>query len=179
MISVTLDTSFLISFAEPSRPNHAVAVEYFRHCVGNNIPMFLSTIAAGEFAVKQELTDLPLQNFRILPYNLPHAIEAARLFNANLRTTNQPLPPEDARRIIVNDLKLIAQAEDEDIPVILCEDASTMHRITARLRAAGDCEVETILLTEGFSPGRIENPRQAEMPLDVPSQPGRRPRALE
>jgi predicted nucleic acid-binding protein len=33
MIQVSLDTSYLISFADPARPNHAVAVEYFRHCL--------------------------------------------------------------------------------------------------------------------------------------------------
>jgi hypothetical protein len=27
MIQVSLDTSFLISFADPARPNHAVAVD--------------------------------------------------------------------------------------------------------------------------------------------------------
>jgi hypothetical protein len=40
MIQVSLDTSFLISFADPDRPNHAVAVDYFRHCLAQQIPMW-------------------------------------------------------------------------------------------------------------------------------------------
>ena len=80
MIQVSLDTSFLISFADPDRPNHAVAVDYFRHCLAQQIPMWISTVAAGEFEVGQPVSDLPLQNFRVQPYNLPHAIKAAALF---------------------------------------------------------------------------------------------------
>ena len=44
--------------------------------------MWLSTVAAGEFEVGQPVSDLPLQNFRIQPYNLPHAIRAAAFFRA-------------------------------------------------------------------------------------------------
>lgn len=73
MIQVSLDISFLISFADPDRKHHAIAVDYFRHCLANRIPMWISVVAAGEFEVGQPVSDLPLQNFRILPYNLLHA----------------------------------------------------------------------------------------------------------
>lgn len=66
MIQVSLDTSFLISFADPERKHHAVAVDYFRHCLAQSIPMWLSTVAAGEFEVGQPVSDLPLQNCFIL-----------------------------------------------------------------------------------------------------------------
>src|ERR1035437_10694381 len=120
MIQVSLDTSFLISFADPDRPNHAVAVDYFRHCLAQQIPMWLSTVAAGEFEVGQPISDLPLQNFRVQPYNLPHAIRAAALFRT-IREDNAP-SVEHRRPIIINDLKILAQAEEESIPVILTED---------------------------------------------------------
>jgi hypothetical protein len=100
MIQVSLDTSFLISFADPSRPNHAVAVEYFRHCLAQRIPMWISTVAAGELEVKQSISDLPLQNFHILPYNLPHAIRAAALFRSLSEV--KAASADDARRIIIN-----------------------------------------------------------------------------
>src|ERR1035438_8316604 len=104
MIQVSLDTSFLISFADPSRPHHAIAVDYFRHCLAQRIPMWISVVAAGEFEVKQPVSDLPLQNFRIQPYNLPHAIRAAALFRA-IREDTAP-SAEDRRPIIINDLKI-------------------------------------------------------------------------
>jgi hypothetical protein len=36
------------------------------------------------------------------------------------------------------------------------------------LRAAGQSEVRVLLLTEGFTPGRLETPAQGEFPLPVP-----------
>jgi predicted nucleic acid-binding protein len=163
MIQVSLDTSFLISFADPSRPNHAIAVEYFRHCLAQRIPMWISTVAAGEFEVKQPISDLPLQNFRIQPYNLPHAIRAAALF----RSLNEgnAASAEDTRRIIINDLKIIAQAEEEQISVVLTEDANTLLRIATRLRQCNASSVRVLLLTDGFTPGKLENPDQGEFTI--------------
>lgn len=167
MIQVSLDTSFLISFADPDRPHHAVAVDYFRHCLAQRIPMWISTIAAGEFEVGQPVSDLPLQNFRMQPYNLPHAIRAAALFRS-LRD-EQSQQPEDRRPIIINDLKILAQAEEDRIAVVLTEDANTLSRITARLLLRGAIAARTVLLTEGFTPGRLVTPEQGEFPLRTTS----------
>ena len=164
MIQVSLDTSFLISFADPSRPHHAIAVDYFRHCLAQRIPMWISVVAAGEFEVKQPVSDLPLQNFRIQPYNLPHAIRAAALFRS-LRAENSHSSVDDARRIIINDLKIIAQAEEEKISIILAEDASTLSKIAIRLRQANTVSVRVLLLKDGFKPGKLENPDQDELTL--------------
>jgi predicted nucleic acid-binding protein len=163
MIQVSLDTSFLISFADPSRANHAAAVEYFRHCLAQRIPMWISTVAAGEFEVKQSISDLPLQNFHILPYNLPHAIRAAALFRS--LGEGRAVAGDDTRRIIINDLKIIAQAEEEQIPVILTEDANTLSRIVTRLRQQNASSVRVLLLTEGFTPGKLANPDQGEFTI--------------
>ena len=51
MLQVSLDTSFSITFADPGRLNHPVAVDYFRQCLAQRIPMWLSAVAAGEFEV--------------------------------------------------------------------------------------------------------------------------------
>jgi len=165
MLQVSLDTSFLISFADPNRPHHAVAVEYFRHCLAEKIPMWISVIAAGEFEVGQPISDLPLQNFRMQPYNLPHAIRAATLFRA-MEQAPSTGNPADGRRVIINDLKIIAQAEEEQIPVVLTEDENTLFRIARRLRAAKSAAVRVLLLKEGFTPGRIAAPDQTELPLN-------------
>ena len=163
MLQVSLDTSFLISLADPARKHHSVAVDYFRHCLAQRIPMWLSTVAAGEFEVGQPVSDLPLQNFRIQPYNLPHAIRAAALFRAlrNEGTASQ----EDRRPVVINDLKILAQAAEENIPVILTEDRNTLWRLAERLRPGGHSTVRVLLLAEGFTPGRLETPAQGEFPL--------------
>jgi len=162
MLQVSLDTSFLITFSDPERPHHSTALEYFRHFLAQGIPMWISTIAAGEFHVGQAVTDLPLQNFRVQPYNLPHAIRAAELLVAM-----QPAPrdPADTRRIVINDLKIIAQADEEGIGIIMTEDRNTLTRYAERLRQSGRSQVRTLLLSDGFLPGMLENPDQTEFPL--------------
>jgi hypothetical protein len=166
MLQISLDTSFLISFADPDRPNHAAAVEYFRHCLAQRIPMFISVVAAGEFEVGQPVGDLPLQNFRIQPYNLPHALRAAALFRALREDTNQTV--KDPRPIIINDLKILAQADEDQIPIILTEDANSLSRIADRLRKRSLTSVSVILLSEGFTPGRLTTPAQDEFRLHQP-----------
>lgn len=163
MIQVSLDTSFLITFADPGRPQHAAAVDYFRYCLAERIPMWISVVAAGEFQVGQPFTDLPLQNFRIQPYNLPHAFSAAAFLQ--LLQQSPVAVPQDRRPIIINDLKILAQAHEDQIPIILTEDANTLSRLAARLRQARATSVRTLLLSEGFTPGRLANPDQGEMPL--------------
>ena len=163
MIQVSLDTSFLISFADPTRPNHAAAVDYFRFCLAQNIPMWISVIAAGEFEVGQPVSDLPLQNFRIQPYNLQHAVRAASLFRT-LRETSVPVT-EERRAIIINDLKIIAQAEEEGLSAILTEDGNSLSRFVQRLRSKNAVSVGVLLLSDGFSPGALSNPDQAELKL--------------
>jgi predicted nucleic acid-binding protein len=166
MIQVSLDTSFLISFADPTRPHHAAALEYFRHCLAQNIPMWISVVAAGEFEVGQPVSDLPLQNFRIQPYNLPHALRAAALLRALQQEPSQH--PGETRRVIINDLKILAQAEEEQIPIILTEDANTLSRLAARLREHKQVSVRVLLLKEGFTPARLQNPEQDELRLPTP-----------
>ena len=167
MIQVSLDTSFLISFADPDRPNHTVAVDYFRHCLAERIPMWISVVAAGEFEVGEPVSDLPLQNFRVQPYNLPHAIRAAAMFRA--LGEEAPASTEDRRPVIINDLKIIAQAAEDRIPIILTEDANTLSRLATRLRQRGFLSVDVLLLKEGFTPGRLENPAQGEFPSPTQS----------
>jgi hypothetical protein len=73
----------------------------------------------------------------------------------------------DVRRIIINDLKIIAQAEEEQIGIILTEDANTLSRVAARLRERTASAVRALLLTDGFTPGKLQNPDQGE--LNIPS----------
>jgi hypothetical protein len=169
MLQVSLDTSFLITFADPGRPHHAVALEYFRHCLTQRIPMWLSVVAGGEFEVGQPVSDLPLQSFRIQPYNLPHAIRAAALLRAVREDSASFI--EDRRPTIINDLKILAQAEDDAIPVILTEDRNTLSRLTDRLRGRGLVKARALLLVEGFTPGRIAAPAQDELRLPPSSTP--------
>jgi predicted nucleic acid-binding protein len=162
MIQVLLDTSFLISFADPERPNHRTAKHYFECCLEKSFPIYLSTIAAGEFAVRQPVTELPLSNFLVLPYNMPHAICAAKFVAALM---DLPKSEQDSRPIILNDLKLLAQAESEKIGILISEDKNTLYRKAEQLRERGLANVDVLLLSEGFAPGRLNDPRQQEFQI--------------
>jgi hypothetical protein len=59
----------------------------------------------------------------------------------------------------------LAQAEEESIPIILAEDRNTLWKIAERLRRKSLTQVRVLLLTEGFTPGRLVNPAQGELPL--------------
>lgn len=143
--SVLLDTSFLISLVDGNRPNHTVAAKFYRLMLDRKLIMYFSAIVAAEIGIKQPVTDLPLKNFRAVPFNISHAIEAARLWN-----TLGSRDVGDARAVIRDDVKLIAQAEYESIPFILTEDVSTLFKYGERLRKAGSIGVRAIELADGF-----------------------------
>lgn len=128
--------------------------------------MYFSAIVAAEIAIKQPITDFPLKNFRTLPFNIPHAIEAGRIWSA-LGARDQG----DARAVVRDDVKLIAQAARESIPFILTEDASTLFKYCERLRGAGIVTVRAIKLSDGFDSGAFRLDGQKGLQLDDPGLP--------
>ncbi|MBX9682699.1 MAG: hypothetical protein K2X41_02815, partial [Hyphomicrobium sp.] len=52
MISILLDTSFLITLADPARPNHPTALRYLREALAQGAPLYLSAIVASELLNK-------------------------------------------------------------------------------------------------------------------------------
>ena len=157
MLKICVDTSYLITLADPSRPNHSVAVDYFHHCVANGHMLCLSTLVVSEFECGQPTSDLPLGNFHILPFNFRHAVESAN-YHRQIRGT-EPVDAAD-RSVVRNDLKILAQAQIEGCSIILTEDANTLTRWVERLRSSSDCRVSSILLKDGFRPDELENPNQ-------------------
>lgn len=155
---VLLDTSFLITLVNAHRDHHAIAKQYYRHLLTSNVTMHLSSIAAAEFAIKQPLTELPLGNFRPLDFSHTHAHEAARLWNAlGLRNAG------DARAVVRDDVKLLAQASREGIAFILTEDASSLHKYCERLRTAGQIATRAIVLAGGFDPVAMREDGQGDL----------------
>lgn len=78
-VSVLLDTSFLISLVDRNRVHHNIAAQYYKLLLEQQAPIYFSAIVAAEIAIKQPITDLPLKNFRPIPFNIPHSIESARI----------------------------------------------------------------------------------------------------
>ncbi|MCK9194090.1 MAG: PIN domain-containing protein [Nevskia sp.] len=141
-----LDTSFLITLADDSRPGHAIARQYYEHALQEGAPLHVSTLALAEFATKQAVTDLPLRTFRIEPFNIRHAIKSGELCAGLMPTRDAG----DNRAVVRTDLQLIAQAASEGIPFILTEDRNTLSKYVERARSAGSCQCRAILLSDGF-----------------------------
>lgn len=125
--------------------------------MSSEIAMRLSAIVAAEFGIKQSVTDLPLGNFRPLDFNLAHGQQAALLWNA-LGQRDM----DDARAVVRDDVKLIAQASREGIDFVLTEDASTLHKYCERLRAAGPIKTRAIVLADGFDPSALRGDGQKD-----------------
>ena len=159
--SVLVDTSFLISLVDEHRPHHSIATQYYRLALEQKAPLYLSAIVASEFAIKQPITDLPLRQFRILPFNIPHAIRAAELWRLIERDDG------DNRSVVRDDMKLLAQAAKESIPIVLTEDAKTLHKYCDRLRQQGVIRARTVLLVDGFDPSGLREDGQRGLNFTV------------
>lgn len=156
-VSVLLDTSFLISLNNNDRPNHETAKQYYKYLLEQNIPIYFSSIVAAEFAIKEPITDLPLKNFRILPFNIPDSIESATIWNLLGGHTSG-----DNRGVARDDVKIIAQALREGIPFILTEDTRTLHRDCNRLRDLGK-NITAIALKNGFDSSALRPEGQKDI----------------
>ncbi len=123
MPSVLLDTSFFIRLLNDTDPMHKNAMDYFRYFLEKEIIMKISTISIAEYCVKGEISDLPLKNLQITPFNLDHATKtgefAKAIFEEN-QINQERLQP---RAIIPNDSKLFAQADlDSSINYFVTSD---------------------------------------------------------
>ncbi len=159
---VMLDTSFLISLADARRPHHMTAEKFLRYFMENQIPVLFSTIVASEFGVMQSVMDLPLHMFEILPFNMPHACKAAGL------DFNSKRDAADARNVVKDDFKLLAQADEEQVTHILTEDVRTLARYCGRLRDEGKITVTAITLVDGFDVSHFEG-GQKSLAMDITS----------
>lgn len=130
MNSVLLDTSFFIRLLNSEDPLHTNAKEYYRYFLQEEIDMIISTISIAEFCVKGEITDLPLRNLKILPFNYDHACRAgefARVIFENKYVENLKIHP---RAIIPNDSKLFSQADiEKSIDAFVTSDERSRNNI--------------------------------------------------
>lgn len=161
-LSAVLDTTFLISLADANRPSHATAHEYYRYFASKGATLLLPTVVVAEFAVKQPVSTLPLHNFRVLPFNLPHALLCADLNVAASRAAAGLVGQRDA---VKDDFKIIAQAQVEQAGFLLTDDGETMGTYCSRLSSAGKTTFKVVLLKAGFDVAFVNGTGQAELSM--------------
>jgi len=110
---VLLDTSFLIRLLDKNDPFHLNAKGYFKYFTENDFKLFTSTIAIAEYCVRSDISELPLKNLQIVPFNLSHAQRAGEFAKIIFRERADKNLQVNNRTIIPNDTKLFAQADCE------------------------------------------------------------------
>ncbi len=110
---VLLDTSFFIRLLNEEDPLHENALGYFRYFLEHDFMIKISTIAIAEYCVRGEVSELPLKNMLIVPFNFDHAQRAGKMIAevyAEKKKRGATIAP---RAIVPNDTKMFAQADVE------------------------------------------------------------------
>ncbi len=124
--SALLDTGFFIRLLSPEDELHNNAVNYFRYFLEHDVMLKVSTIAIAEYCVKGDITDLPLKNVMVLPFNYNHAIRAGEMMSIVYEEKKRRGAVFSHRIIIPNDTKMFAQADVEnDICYYVTADAES------------------------------------------------------
>lgn len=167
---VLLDTSFLISFADPSRKHHAAALQFFKFFASEGIPMFVSTIVASEFHLGQPVTDLPLDAMIVLPFNLLDAMRAAEMDFTKYKGT-----PGVARDSLKDDFKIIGQVKANDIAFLITEDARSLFKFCQELRMKHVLKTRPIKLEDGFDRSHFDPAGQHDFDAGLGISPSTAP----
>jgi predicted nucleic acid-binding protein len=124
--SVMLDTSFCIRLMDANDKLHTHALEYFRFFLQEKITVHLSTIVAAEYAVGDDPQNLPLNNLQIETFDFRDA-ETAGLFHKELMGNKTNIEGYN-RRIIANDVKILAQIKNREIDAIISKDVESITK---------------------------------------------------
>jgi hypothetical protein len=111
---VFCDTSFFMRLLDKNDSLHAHAKGYFKYLTENHFDLLVGTIAIAEYCVGGDISDLPLRNLQIIPFNLNHSKRAGELARIVFQSRRTGSLTVSTRKIIPNDTKLFAQADCEN-----------------------------------------------------------------
>ena len=160
--AVLVDTSYLIALVNDADPLHEDAKRYYKYFLQHSIPMYLSVIVIAEFHQKQSAIDLlGSEKYITLPYNVTEALASADMGHAlgsGARVGN--------RAEFKDDVKLLAQAKNENLEFLITADAATLHKYCEKLRQAGMINTQSICLTDGYDEAWFNPQRQKALGLE-------------
>ena len=109
----TVGHKFFIRLLNEEDPLHENALGYFRYFLEHDFVIKISTIAIAEYCVRGEVSELPLKNMLIVPFNFDHAQRAGKMIAevyAEKKRRGATIAP---RAVVPNDTKMFAQADVE------------------------------------------------------------------
>lgn len=133
--SVMLDTSYCIRLMDNSDTLHPNALAYFRYFLTEKITIHLSTIAIAEYAVGDDPANLPLDKLQLETFDFFDA-KIAGNFHSTLKG-NQSNIQNYNRRIIANDVKMLAQLHNRQIDAIITKDVASYSSFIQPLTNGG------------------------------------------
>ena len=163
---VLLDTSFLITLADRNRTHHEAARRYWRHFLENQIPIYLSTIVASEFCIKQEIPPEILRCCVLLPFNWDDAQRAVKLDWKRHR------PAGVERDALKDDIKIIAQAARAEAEFVITDDGESFFRFCKTFKEAGEVQFKAIKLEDGFDRAFFDPDGQRDFTDGLTGEPG-------
>lgn len=129
--AVLLDTSFMIRLLTESDELHGNAIVYYKYFLEHGYDMKFSTISIAEYCVRGVISELPLRNLKIVPFNFDHAQRAGQFAATIFRARdNGKLSEINERLLIPNDTKLFSQADmDSSIQYFVTSDVRSKNTI--------------------------------------------------
>jgi predicted nucleic acid-binding protein len=143
--SIMLDTSFCIRLLDKNDELHKNALEYFKYFLTEKIDMHISTIAVAEYAVGDDPENLPINNLQIEAFDFLDA-KTAGDFHKAIKGA-QPNIPDYNRRIIANDVKILAQISTKKIDAIISKDNNSYRQYVQPLINANLLQVKFLDLS--------------------------------
>lgn len=157
---VVLDTSFLITLADPGRAHHETARRYWRHFIEQGLPIFLPTIVVSEFCIRQEIPPDILRACVVRPFNWDDAMQAATLDFSKVARKGE------SRDALKDDVKIIAQAMVKEAALIITDDKHSLFKFARELVKAGKATFHPIKLEDGFDLAHFDPNGQRQLSFD-------------
>lgn len=144
--SILLDNSFVTRLLKSDDEYHLQTVEYFEHFLEKDIVLYLSTIVISEYAAADNPDNLlELNAFQILEFDYGDAKIAGEYFS--FLKDDAGLRDIEARKVVINDLKLFAQIKNRGIGAFITKDRKALSKMIEPLMHNKGLEFEYIDLT--------------------------------
>ena len=124
--SIMLDTSFCIRLMDKNDSLHQNALDYFKYFLSQKITIHISAIVIAEYAVGDDPSNLPINNLQIETFDFLDA-KTAGLFHKEIRGSQSNIPNYN-RRIIANDVKILAQISTKKIDAVISKDLRSVKQ---------------------------------------------------
>lgn len=140
--SVMLDTSFCIRLMDKNDSLHSNAIDFYKHFLSERISMHISTIVVAEYAVGDDPLNLPLNNLQIESFDFLDGKLAGR-FHKEIKGDKSNIQGYN-RRIVANDVKILAQIQNKKIDGIISKDVNSFTQYIKPLTGTSSLQVKFV-----------------------------------